>query len=125
MAEPEWGQKRTCLKCSTRFYDLTNDPTTCPACGAEFPLDALSERKSTPSRAKPKAEKAAPVAAAAAATEESGDDALIDDEESDDGDEIEGDDDVLLDDDEDEDDDLGELGDVASGGGSDGGEDET
>ena len=24
MVKPEWGTKRTCPKCSTRFYDLGN-----------------------------------------------------------------------------------------------------
>ncbi|MEA1073073.1 FYDLN acid domain-containing protein [Sphingomonas sp. LY29] len=33
MVKPEWGAKRTCPKCSTRFYDLGNDePVTCIAC---------------------------------------------------------------------------------------------
>nr|MBA3527108.1 FYDLN acid domain-containing protein [Sphingomonas sp.] len=25
MVKPEWGTKRTCPKCATRFYDLTKD----------------------------------------------------------------------------------------------------
>jgi uncharacterized protein (TIGR02300 family) len=34
MVKPEWGTKRTCPKCATRFYDLTkDDPVTCIACG--------------------------------------------------------------------------------------------
>ena len=34
MAKPEWGTKRTCPKCGTRFYDLQNDdPVTCIECG--------------------------------------------------------------------------------------------
>jgi uncharacterized protein (TIGR02300 family) len=34
MVKPEWGTKRTCPKCSTRFYDLGNDePVTCINCG--------------------------------------------------------------------------------------------
>ena len=105
MAEPEWGAKRVCPTCATRFYDLQKDPVTCPGCGASFPVAALSERKATAvSRARAKPEKAAaraPVAAAAA-------DELIDDDAE------TADDDVLLDDDEDDDDDdLGEIGDVA------------
>jgi len=27
MVKPEWGAKRTCPKCSTRFYDLGKDDT--------------------------------------------------------------------------------------------------
>ncbi|MEM6742544.1 MAG: FYDLN acid domain-containing protein [Pseudomonadota bacterium] len=114
MAEPEWGQKRLCPTCGVRFYDLTNNPTTCYNCDGVFPLEALSERKSAASRARPKPAPKAAVAAVAAAAKPADreDDELID--SSEDEEEIEADDDVLLDDDEDEDDDLGEIGDVAS-----------
>jgi uncharacterized protein (TIGR02300 family) len=34
MVKPEWGTKRTCPKCATRFYDLSkDDPVTCINCG--------------------------------------------------------------------------------------------
>ncbi len=34
MVKPEWGTKRGCPKCGTRFYDLGNDePVTCINCG--------------------------------------------------------------------------------------------
>ncbi len=34
MVKPEWGTKRTCPKCATRFYDLGSDhPVTCINCG--------------------------------------------------------------------------------------------
>ncbi|HEX7874239.1 MAG TPA: TIGR02300 family protein [Sphingobium sp.] len=34
MVKPEWGTKRTCPKCATRFYDLgKEDPVTCIECG--------------------------------------------------------------------------------------------
>jgi uncharacterized protein (TIGR02300 family) len=37
MVKPEWGTKRTCPKCSTRFYDLgTEDPVHCIACETEW-----------------------------------------------------------------------------------------
>ena len=37
MVKPEWGTKRTCPKCSTRFYDLGNeDPVHCISCGTDF-----------------------------------------------------------------------------------------
>ncbi|MEO7814042.1 MAG: FYDLN acid domain-containing protein, partial [Sphingomicrobium sp.] len=30
MVKPEWGTKRTCPKCATRFYDLgKDDPIGC------------------------------------------------------------------------------------------------
>ncbi|MEO6247689.1 MAG: TIGR02300 family protein [Sphingomicrobium sp.] len=46
MVKPEWGHKRTCPKCSTRFYDLGKDePVTCIACGAAFVPDAVLKSK--------------------------------------------------------------------------------
>ena len=37
MVKPEWGTKRTCPKCSTRFYDLgNNEPVHCVECGTEW-----------------------------------------------------------------------------------------
>ena len=37
MVKPEWGAKRTCPKCSTRFYDLGNEnPVHCINCGTEW-----------------------------------------------------------------------------------------
>ena len=46
MVKPEWGHKRTCPKCSTRFYDLGNDePVTCIACGATFIPESVLKSK--------------------------------------------------------------------------------
>lgn len=50
MPKDEWGAKRVCPQCSTRFYDLRNDPMTCPACGATFTLDSLVAVKGKPLR---------------------------------------------------------------------------
>ena len=36
MPKDEWGVKRNCPTCSTRFYDLRTDPMHCPNCGATF-----------------------------------------------------------------------------------------
>jgi len=52
MPKEEWGVKRACPKCSVRFYDLQNDPMTCPSCGATFDVASLTQQKtrsSTPS----------------------------------------------------------------------------
>ena len=47
VAKPEWGLKRACQGCSTRFYDLKRDPIICPNCGATFdPLAMLRPRRS-------------------------------------------------------------------------------
>jgi uncharacterized protein (TIGR02300 family) len=46
MVKPEWGTKRTCPKCSTRFYDLTKDePVTCIACGTSWSPEPVLKSK--------------------------------------------------------------------------------
>jgi uncharacterized protein (TIGR02300 family) len=45
MPKDEWGVKRLCPNCSTRFYDLQHDPMTCPNCGATFTIDSLTAVK--------------------------------------------------------------------------------
>jgi uncharacterized protein (TIGR02300 family) len=39
MAKPELGQKRVCVACAARFYDLTKAPAVCPKCGTEQPVE--------------------------------------------------------------------------------------
>ena len=46
MPKEEWGVKRLCPNCSTRFYDLQKDPMTCPLCGHQFDLESLLNPKS-------------------------------------------------------------------------------
>jgi uncharacterized protein (TIGR02300 family) len=50
MVKPEWGSKRTCPKCSTRFYDLSKDePVTCISCGyAWLPEPVLKSKQPLP-----------------------------------------------------------------------------
>jgi uncharacterized protein (TIGR02300 family) len=50
MPKDEWGLKRICPNCSTRFYDLQRDPMSCPACGATFSAESLVTGKSRPTR---------------------------------------------------------------------------
>jgi len=58
MVKPEWGTKRTCPKCSTRFYDLgKDDPVHCIECGTDFVPDPVLKSK------QPLAIEAAPVVA--------------------------------------------------------------
>ena len=46
MAKPEWGKKRICTYCNTKYYDLNKSPIICPSCGAEFnPNDYLKSKK--------------------------------------------------------------------------------
>ena len=47
MAKPEWGKKRICLACNTKYYDFNKSPIICPSCGSEFDPDFyLKSRKS-------------------------------------------------------------------------------
>lgn len=46
MVKPEWGTKRTCPKCGTRFYDLEkDDPVTCIECGTAWEPDPILKSK--------------------------------------------------------------------------------
>ena len=50
MVKPEWGTKRTCPKCSTRFYDLgKDDPVTCINCSVNwYPEPVLKSKQPLP-----------------------------------------------------------------------------
>ncbi|MBS0564939.1 MAG: TIGR02300 family protein [Proteobacteria bacterium] len=41
MPKDEWGAKRLCPHCASRFYDLRRDPMTCPECGHSFSAESL------------------------------------------------------------------------------------
>ena len=46
MVKPEWGTKRTCPKCGTRFYDLgKEDPVTCIQCGVAWDPEPVLKSK--------------------------------------------------------------------------------
>jgi uncharacterized protein (TIGR02300 family) len=112
LPKDEWGVKRLCPNCSTRFYDLQNDPMTCPNCGAVHTADSLAAGKSRSTVS----DKADPKTAAAVAAEPSDDEddtAVVLDDDDDDDDDVEDLGDDVLDDDADEDnvslDDLTEV----------------
>jgi len=49
VANPEWGTKRICQNCGTKFYDLQREPIICPKCQTEFDPEAfLKTRRSRP-----------------------------------------------------------------------------
>jgi uncharacterized protein (TIGR02300 family) len=49
VANPDWGTKRICQSCGTKFYDLLRDPIVCPKCQTEFDPEAfLKTRRSRP-----------------------------------------------------------------------------
>lgn len=46
MIKPEWGTKRMCPKCATRFYDLEqDDPVTCINCGFTWEPEPVLKSK--------------------------------------------------------------------------------
>lgn len=48
MIKAEWGTKRQCPKCGTRFYDLTqDDPVTCIDCGNSWTPEPILKSKQT------------------------------------------------------------------------------
>ncbi len=102
MPNEEWGVKRACPKCAVRFYDLQNDPMTCPSCGAEFTADSLMDSGKSRVAAAKEAKVKDPVVDEA--------DVVLDDDD----DEVKATGDDLLDDDDDEDTaSLEEIADVA------------
>lgn len=102
MPNPEWGTKRLCPACATRFYDLDNDPTTCPACGAEHELSVFTLTKARNARTDAAAKKAKEAEAEAVDTD---DDVLDDDDDLADD---------VLDDDDDDTVDIEEIADASS-----------
>jgi len=53
VAKPEWGLKRVCASCGTRYYDMRHDPIVCPKCGATFDAEATVKTKRTRAQAAP------------------------------------------------------------------------
>lgn len=108
MPKDEWGVKRVCPSCSTRFYDLQNNPMTCPSCAHEFTLESLTGNKSRTMQAdKPDAQNKE-----AEPAEE--DEVILDDEDDDDDDaDVVLGDDILEEDDDEDTVSLDELADVA------------
>src|SRR5579862_6545080 len=49
LAKPEWGTKRICPSCGSRYYDLLRDPVICPKCSTPFDPEAfLRARRARP-----------------------------------------------------------------------------
>ena len=49
MVKPEWGTKRICPSCGTRYYDLLRKPVLCPKCSTPFDPEAfLRSRRARP-----------------------------------------------------------------------------
>ncbi|MFC7048483.1 FYDLN acid domain-containing protein [Emcibacter nanhaiensis] len=89
MAKPEWGTKRQCPKCGTRFYDLGNDdPIMCISCDHKFKPEIILKSKQHAMEIIP---------SASSKKDEEDDDVLLDDDDL-----LEDDDDVDVDLDEDD-----------------------
>lgn len=101
MPKEEWGTKRQCPHCATRFYDLTNDPMTCPACGNVFSAESLTSNRSR-----------SLISEKSAAREPVRNDLTEDEDLDDDADNGDLDDDLLDDDDDDSDVSLDDIADV-------------
>jgi uncharacterized protein (TIGR02300 family) len=49
LAKPEWGTKRICPSCGTRYYDLLREQVICPKCSTPYDPEAfLRARRSRP-----------------------------------------------------------------------------
>ncbi len=116
MSNPEWGMKRICPNCGTRYYDFQKDPPACPVCSTVYDPEALLKSRRTRSSVvdepAPKKKTAAkivePDEIPELAAEDDEIDTAIDDEDIDveEPDAVEADDaDALI---EEDDDDLGE-----------------
>ncbi|MCB2135811.1 MAG: TIGR02300 family protein [Rhodobacteraceae bacterium] len=104
MPKDEWGVKRLCPKCASRFYDLNRDPMTCPECSHSFTAESLVINRGRSLVAEKSAAKE-PVEA----VDDLADDVVIEDDDAVDDDL----DDDLLEDDEDDDVSLDDIADVA------------
>lgn len=102
MPKDEWGVKRLCPHCASRFYDLKNNPMTCPDCGESFTVESLTANRGRPLIAEK---------TAAPKEEEEVVEELPDDDVDDDSGDI--DDDLLEDDDDDDNVSLDEIADVS------------
>ncbi len=61
MTKPEWGTKRICPNCGTRYYDMRRDPVMCPKCGAPFDAESLVKTRKSRAAAPAVAEDVAPL----------------------------------------------------------------
>ena len=59
MAKAEWGLKRICPQCATRYYDMKKKPPVCPQCGTTFDPETLMKSRRGRVTAEEKARKAA------------------------------------------------------------------
>ena len=61
MTKVEWGTKRICPNCGTRYYDMRRDPVMCPKCGAPFDAEVLVKTRKSRAVASAVVEDVAPL----------------------------------------------------------------
>ncbi len=61
MSKAEWGLKRICPQCNTRYYDMKKRPPVCPSCGVVFDPETLMKSRRGRAAVEEKNRKAAPV----------------------------------------------------------------
>lgn len=61
VVKAEWGLKRVCPQCATRYYDMKKNPPVCPNCGTTYDPETLTRSRRSRVSAEEKARKAAPV----------------------------------------------------------------
>lgn len=59
MSKAEWGLKRICPSCATRYYDMKKNPPVCPKCGTVFDAENLLKTRRGRAAAEDKARKPA------------------------------------------------------------------
>jgi len=60
VAKAEWGLKRICPHCATRYYDMKKNPPVCPSCGTVLDPDVLNKSRRSRAATEEKSRKAAP-----------------------------------------------------------------
>lgn len=112
MAKPDLGNKRQCLSCGAKFFDLNRDPILCPKCGAVFqvamPARAQRAAPAAADEEEPNAEAGAEVVSLEDADAESAEKISVGDDDI----EIEDDgqaDDTFLEEEEEDGDDVSDL----------------
>lgn len=94
MAKPEWGMKRMCPSCGTRYYDMKKKTPVCPSCNTAYDPELVMKSRRGRAAAKPSTAEAPEEIiddVIPEVADEEADDALIEDAEelADDAEEIE------------------------------------
>ncbi len=64
VVKTDWGLKRICPQCGTRYYDKKKNPPVCPSCSTVFDPETLLKSRSRRVTAEEKAARKAAVTAA-------------------------------------------------------------